>query len=297
MTDTQQQTSSNVVIMLRNELVTIGIPPRPAVVASIEKEMRSEAPNYAELEKIISIDVGLSASLLKIANSSFFGFSGNVRSVKKALQILGLNSVAAAITALSLRKSFAHVPNMERFWDSSARIAQLSGWLATQLKFADHKIKTEEAYTFGLFRDCGIPILMANYSDYIDILKAANNEDTKPFTVVEDEEMGVDHAMIGAKLAKEWLLPAEFQAAIEFHHDHGSIQGLKPESVPDVARYFIAMAQLAELLFQRLSGLNKTREWNKLGAACLEVLDLEEAQIEDLFLQASAKGIHSELIF
>jgi HD-like signal output (HDOD) protein len=292
-----QQSNSDVVIMLRNELVTIGIPPRPAVVASIENEMRSDAPNYGELEKIISIDVGLSASLLKIANSSFFGFSGNVRSVKEALQILGLNSVAAAITALSLRKAFAHVPNMERFWDSSARIAQLSGWLATQLTFPERKIKAEEAYTVGLFRDCGIPILMANYSDYIDILKAANSEEIKPFTEIENDEMGVDHAMIGAKLAKEWLLPSEFQTAIEFHHDRATIDGSVAHPASEAARYFIALSQLAEYLFQRLSGLNKTREWNKLGPLCSEVLAIEDSDIEALFKLAGEKGVHSEPVF
>ena len=294
MTSTQPQASTDVVIMLRNELVTIGIPPRPTVIASIEKEMRSDAPNYAELEKIISIDVGVSASLLKMANSSFFGVGRHVRSVKEALQILGLNSVAAAVTALSLRKAFAHVPNLERFWDSSAQIAQLSGWLSMQLDLPNQKIKAEEAYTFGLFRDCGIPILMANYADYIDILKAANEEESKSFTQIEEDEMGVDHAMIGAKLAKEWLLPIEFQGAIEFHHDLASLQDTNTASLPNAAPCFIAIAQLAELLFQRLSGLNKTREWNKLGAACLEILGISEERIEELLLEAREKGVHAE---
>lgn len=254
--------------------------------------MGSKSPNYGALEKIITIDVGLSASLLKISNSAYFGCSGHIRSVKEALQILGLNTVATAITALSLRKAFGHVPNMERFWDSSARIAQLSGWLATQLTFPHRKIKPEEAFTFGLFRDCGIPILMANYSDYIDILKAANSEEVKPFTVVEDDEMGVDHAMIGAKLAKEWQLPVEFQEAIERHHDSDAIRRMNSDITPDVARYFISISQLAEYLFQRLSGMNKTREWVKLGAVCLDVLGINESDTDLLYTAALEKAVH-----
>lgn len=275
----------NVALALREELVTIGIPPRPAVLTNIEQEVRSKAPNYGNLSRIISQDVGVSASLLKISNSAFFGMRGRIRSVQDALQILGLNTVASAVAALSLRDAFAHVPNLERFWDSSARIAQISGWLATQVKCRDHRLKPEEAYTFGLFRDCGIPVLMANFSDYIDILKKANAEESLPFTAVEDAELGVNHARIGGMLANEWHLPIEFRMAIHCHHDSDAIRGSTPDQTPDIARYFIALSQLAEHLLQRMTGLNKTLEWGKLGEVCLKVLHLE-ARDTDRLLEA-----------
>jgi HD-like signal output (HDOD) protein len=283
--------------LLSAELSAIKIPPRPAVLSNIEQEMRSKAPDFGALAKIISIDVGISAALLKISNSAFFGQRGNVRTVNDALQVLGLNSVASAIAAISLRKAFAHVPNLERFWDSSARIAQLSGWLATQLEFPYRKVRAEEAYTFGLFRDCGIPVLLSMYADYLDILKTANDEEARPFTEVENEEMGVDHAMIGSALAKEWQLPIEFQAAIALHHDLDAISGLSPHIAPDSSRYFMAVAQLAEYLFQKLTGLNKTCEWSKLGDACLQVLGIEEADIDKMVDAARIKAVHVEPAF
>lgn len=280
--------------LLRKELSAIKIPPRPAVMSNIEQEMRSRAPNFGTLETIISLDVGISASLLKIANSAFFGFNGHARSVKDALHILGLNTVATAIAALSLRKAFAHVPNLERYWDSSARVAQLSGWLVANLTSCHHKLRPEEAYTFGLFRDCGIPVLMSMYADYFDILKVANNEQVRPFTAIEDDEMGLNHAMIGASLADEWQLPIEFRAAIELHHDQDAILGLSAHKVPNASRYFMAISQLAEYLFQRLSGMNKTCEWGKLGASCSSVLGLEDENVIDqLFGLAQEQKIHT----
>jgi HD-like signal output (HDOD) protein len=288
------ESSNQVADLLNAELSTIKIPPRPAVMSSIEQEMRSRAPNFGTLESLISLDVGISASLLKIANSAFFGFNGNARSVKDALQILGLNTVASAIAALSLRKAFAHVPNLERYWDSSARIAQLSGWLVPQIEACHRKLRPEEAYTFGLFRDCGIPVLMSMYADYFDILKAANDEETKPFTTVEDEELHLNHALVGGALAEEWQLPIELRAAIELHHDPEAIRGLSAYRVPDTSRYFMAVSQLAEYLFQRLSGMNKTCEWSKLGQACCEVLGLQdEAAIDQLLKSAQKQKIHS----
>jgi HD-like signal output (HDOD) protein len=179
---------------LKIEFADIKIPPRPAVLSSIEKEMRSKSPNLAALEKVISLDVGISASLLKVANSAFFGASAQIRSIKAALQILGLDLVGTTLSALYLRQAFSHVQHFERFWDSSARTAQLSGWLVNQIPPAYRKAKSEEAYTFGLFRDCGIPIMFSMLSDYFSILGRANDEAARPFTAIEDDEIGWNHA-------------------------------------------------------------------------------------------------------
>jgi HD-like signal output (HDOD) protein len=286
--------SKSVAAQLRSELSSVKIPPRPAALVSIEAEMRCRAPNYSAMAKLISVDVGISASLLKVANSAYFGHGGHVRSISEALQILGLNAVATSIAALSLHKVFAHVPNLQRYWDSSARVALLSGWLVTQLELPYRKIKPEEAYTFGLFRDCGIPVLMSMYDDYFDILEAANAEEDKPFTAIENEAMDLDHAMIGGSLAKEWRLPIEFQAAIELHHDADAIRGLSSHIAPDISRYFIVISQLSEYLFQRLSGLNKTREWHKLGDVCLNVLGIQEVDTDQLFRDAQVQQIHTQ---
>ena len=99
--------SEKLVLALKDQLITIGIPPRPTVLQSIEREMRRDEPDYSVLEKVISLDVGVAASLLKIAKSPLFGSaSANVRTVKDALQILGLKIVATAIAGLSLKKAF-----------------------------------------------------------------------------------------------------------------------------------------------------------------------------------------------
>lgn len=282
---------------MRAELLSIGIPPRPAALDRVETEMNQEAPNYAVLEKLIKLDVGVSGSLLKIANSAVFGFSGGVRSVHDSLHILGLDNVSSAIAALSLKKVFASVPNLERFWDSSACIAQISGWLATQISIPGGRIRPQEAYTFGLFRDCGIPLLMFNYSDYISVLKQANDESLRSFTEIEEEDLGLNHALIGAKLVREWRMPLEFHVAIEHHHDPEVISGRGAQVTPDISRYFIAVSQLAEYLYQRQTGLNKTSEWAKLGADCLGILNLSEADTDRLLAGVAEQQVHVQQIF
>lgn len=279
--------------IVSGELINIKIPPRPAVLLNVQREMRASEPDFVAIEEIISLDVAISASLVKIANSALFARNYPVRSIKDALQALGLNTVASVVTAIALRGSFSHVPNLERFWDSSARIAQLSGWLASQLTFEGRNIKPEEAFTFGLFRDCGIPILLSMYSDYLDILKRANAEETQSFTSVEVSELDLNHSMIGAMLVEEWALPIEFHAAIEFHHEADAIRGDELIALHDASKRLIAVAQLSEFLFQSLTGLNQTCEWNKLGDLCLSELGIAQEQVNELIARAAKEGVHT----
>lgn len=289
LTQSEQESSLNA---FSDELLANKIPPRPAVLLGIQKEMRKLEPDFVELATLISADVGISASLVKIANSPLFGVRHHIRSVREAVQVLGLNSVASAVAALSLKQVFSSVPNLERFWDSSARIAQLSGWLSNQLVLPGLRLKPEEVYTFGLFRDCGIPVLLSMYADYLDILKAANNAPDQPFTDIEENELSVHHAMIGAMLVREWELPDEFQVGIEWHHDAETLRGIGQITLPEISRIFVAIAQLSERLFQELTGFNKTCEWEKLGHICLDILGIDEDRLHELKAQAQQEGVY-----
>jgi HD-like signal output (HDOD) protein len=290
--------SDKLFVSLRDELVAIGIPPRPIILQSIEREMHNDEPDFSRLELVISLDVGVAASLLKIANSPFFGISsGQVNTIKEALQILGLKVVGTASAGLSLRKAFANVPNLERFWDGSACIAQISAWLALQVPYSERPLRPEEVYTFGLFRDAGIPVLLSNFSDYLDTLKVANSEAVQPFTDIEDLEFGVNHALIGAKLAKEWALSPEYANAIEFHHDRPMIAGVGLTPIPDVSRYLISISQLAEFLHQRATHQSHTLEWDKLAAACMEVLHISPERLSELLEQMLADNVPLRPVF
>lgn len=278
---------------LSQELANSKIPPRPAVLAKIEQEMRSKSPDTRKLAELISLDVSISASLIKIANSPLFGANRQIRSVKDALLIVGLNQVGMTIAALSLRKAFQHVPHFERFWDASARTAQLCAWLVNQMPDAARRVRSEEAFTFGLFRDCGIPVMFSMLANYFEILDQANKETTRPFTDIEEDEIGDNHAHIGGILATEWQLPIEYQAAIEWHHELDALRGLKPHIVPESSRHFMALAQLAEHLLQQLTGLDKTCEWQKLGETCLGILGLSVEDLDPLLENARKAAVHT----
>ena len=270
--------------LLERSLKDIGIPPRPAILERISAEMAREEPDFQRLAGIIGADVSLAAGLVKTANSPFFGGRSRVRSVKEALITLGLDVASRAIAGIILRKVFPASLRLERFWDASARVARLSGWLAQRT--GHNKLRADDAYTYGLFRDCGIPVLLMRFPGYARVLAEANAEPERAFTAVEDAHLPTNHAMVGCLLAQSWWLPEETCLAIRHHHDAAVIQ--TPSVTPPLtSRYRIAMSQLAEHLMQRHTGMSQTCEWPKLGTACLNLLEIDEVEADAIFAEAA----------
>jgi len=278
---------SDIEAKMRLEVRGIGIPPRPAILDQITREMDKDEPDFKYLADIISSDVGLSASLIKVANSPFFGFGKKVRSVREALLVLGLKIIVRTIAGLSLQKTFPHIPNLEQFWAASAATARVSGWLAQQIK-GPHRVRSDDAYTFGLFRDCGIPVLMIPFPEYQGILKKANAEPLLAFTTVEDQMLSINHAIVGAELAEEWLLPEEIHHAIRHHHELAALEAGASVAMPEIARRLIAIAQIAEYLIQRHTASSQANEWLKLGDACLGLLELKHDDLERIYESSHA---------
>ncbi|CAB1368108.1 HDOD domain-containing protein [Denitratisoma oestradiolicum] len=272
--------SHRVGALLESSIRDIDIPPRPAILERIVTEMHRDEPDFMHLSIIISADVSLAAGLIKTANSPYFGIRRKVRSIKEALMVLGLRAASHAIAGLVLRQIFPPTPTMERFWDSSARIARLSGWLA-QHNPGGVWVQPEDAYTFGLFRDCGIPVLLKRIHHYPEILDDANRDAILAFTAVEEAALPTNHAIVGCLLAQSWWLPEELCLAIRHHHNGTALEENGSE-IPVISQGLIAHAQLAEYLVQHHTGRSLTREWDKLGDACLRLLNLTEENLERL---------------
>ncbi len=269
-------------LALERSLKNIGIPPCPTILTRVIDETNKDEPDYTHLTEIIGSDVALSAGLIKIANSAYFGARQRARSVREALTIIGLRAASRAIAGIVIRRAFPSTPVLERFWDGSARIARLSGWMAQQLLLPS--LTPEDAYTFGLFRDCGIPILLNHSPGYEVILAQANNESNLLFTTVESTALQTNHAEIGSKLAQDWRLPAEIHLAIRQHHELKMLDA-EETRLPHIllSSRLIAIAQLSEHIVQRQLGLSLTQEWPKLGMACLQLLDISDAKLEQLY--------------
>lgn len=280
--------ATRVASMLESAIRDIGIPSRPSILDRINTEMHKDEPDFHHLAHIIGSDVGLAAGLIAISNSPYFGFRGRARSVNEALMILGLDVASRAIAGLILRKIFPDTPALERFWHASAMVARLSGWLAQHTLGNGHKIRADDAYTFGLFRDCGIAILLNRFTYYPTVLKNANGERELSFTAVEEAQCPTNHAIVGSMLAQSWWLPEEICLAIRHHHDYAVLAQQDGATVlPAASLGLIATAQFSEHLLQHHTGLSKTQEWDKAGDVCMDLLKIDEKDLESIYEESA----------
>ncbi len=262
---------------------SVGIPPRPTMLIELDAEIRKDEPSYRKIERLVSSDVGLSAALLKTVNSPFFGLRSKATTISQAISVLGLSALARTITGLKLRQVFAKAGqiDMESFWDASAKVAMMTSHIAEQLP----GMNRDEAYTFGLFQNCGIPILMQRFPDYKKTFGAAERSMDRKFTEIEDECHQTNHATVGYLLARSWNLPNTLSSAIRFHHEYDL---LSESQLPAEGQHLVALALLAERSIQLHAGLSDSAEWHKEGQIALQHLGLSTDEFGEIVDDAKA---------
>lgn len=258
-------------------LKTIFIPPCPVVVAALLEEARCADVDFNKIIRLISGDLSLAASMMKTANSPIFSLRNKVETVQKAAAVLGLKNILCIVNGLALKRSLSsNGVSMERFWERSNYHATVSTRLARRVP----GISQEDAYTFGLFHDCGIPILMQRFPDYKETLLIANRS-AKAVWETETERHGTDHVTVGAMLAHNWHLPELIVKAIRMHHNF-EILSDSASTVSDEVRALTAISLLADHLIARFLDVPDEAEWMAHGTAALNYLNFDEEELAEL---------------
>ncbi len=258
-------------------LKQITIPPRPALLIELDRELGGPEPDIRAVAALVGKDVGISAAVLKTLNSPLFALRSKIGNVTQAVQLLGMRNVRNIVTGLMLRNAVGAGQNLERFWDSAEKVASINAYLCSILP----KTPRDEAYTFGLFRDCGIPILMQRFPEYRDTLKLAAGDD-RPMPAVEDERHGTNHATVGYMVARSWGLSDAICQSILHHHDIDMIND-KGGTVP-LAHTLVAINFLAEHLNDTMLRMRQDSQWELHGDMVLDYLGItrnEYAEIQD----------------
>jgi HD-like signal output (HDOD) protein len=267
-----------------NILKSIRIPPCPEVVVALMDEARQEDVDFAKLVKLISGDVGLAASMLKTANSPFFALRNKVSSVQQAVAVLGLKNLMQIVRGSALQSALGgDKVLMERFWDRSNFTAVVASHMASHVD----GVSREEAYTYGLFHDCGIPILMSKFPDYKDTL-AASNKSAELLIVIEDQHYATNHAIVGSMLARNWSLPDYISQAILVHHDHTIFTRQSERPTPLVCA-LVAIQLVSEHIVAAFLGKPDDAEWHVSGQVAQDYLGLSDDDFADITDNALAE--------
>jgi HD-like signal output (HDOD) protein len=266
---------------------SIRIPPRPSLLADLQRELSSPDPSPETIGRIVASDVGMSGALLKLANSSIYGGRRKAKSIEQAILFLGINQVASLMTGLLARQAIpANSAALASFWDISTRRAQAMVFLSRRMRLGEADV----AHTFGLFCDTGVPLLMDRFADYGATYAAASLEAERPFTALEEERHATSHASIGCLLARNWGLSEHVAWAILHHHDYAV---LEDANTAGAVRSLVALSLLAEAAICKYQGHAESPEWNKGGARACAYLGLSAEETAEM-LDELHEAFHDE---
>lgn len=262
---------------LEDILKGINIPACPAVLAELMGELRKPLTSDKRIARLIGEDVGLAALVVRSANSPLFGIRRQITSLDETTRLLGFGMLTNLVQEALLHSSIAtQDASLERFWDSARYTAVASAHLARTVGGT----QPETAYTFGLFRDCGIPLLVQRFPEYKQVLRAANQATDRWFTEIEDEALNTNHAVIGYLLARSWGLADTVSQGILLHHDY-SIFG-DPASIAVESCTLVGINLIAEHVVGTHLRTVEDAEWVKGREAVARFFGYTPTELDDI---------------
>jgi putative nucleotidyltransferase with HDIG domain len=196
------------------------MPILPALYTQIMAELNSKDASSASVGEIISKDIGMTAKVLQLVNSSFFGMPRHVSTPMEAVIFLGIDVVKTLVLSIEVFAAFQErtlsILPVSKIYDHCVRTGVIAKKIAVLEKM--DKEESDNAMIAGILHDLGRLLLAENFPDEYQEVMERVKQDKKGVHVAELEIMGVTHAHIGAYLLGLWGLPDNIVEGVAFHH-------------------------------------------------------------------------------
>jgi putative nucleotidyltransferase with HDIG domain len=229
----------------------------------------------------VGVDPNLTARLLRIANSAFYGFSRKIDTISRAVTVIGTTELYQLVLSVSAVQQFSNIPNelvkMDTFWHHSV----YTGLLARSLAARARVLHPERLFVAGLMHDIGSLVLYHQRPEQMrDILLVAEGDEDVLYHA-ELERFQFTHASVGGELMGRWLLPVELVDAVKWHHEPE-----KAENAPMEAHILQLAGQLVNESSQgNFMGLPRSAP--QLSQSLQEVVGLSEDELFFAFEEAA----------
>jgi putative nucleotidyltransferase with HDIG domain len=227
----------------------LNLPTLPTLAAKLLDLVDNPNTNASNLAKFVAQDQVITARLLKLSNSAYYGHGREITSVHQAVVMLGFDMVREISLSVSVINAFRSAKGLEGFdisgfWDHSSAV----GLAARTIAKGWNPQMASEAFTAGLLHDIGKVILIQYLpEEFAEALATAQREGRNLYEA-ERDLFDTDHGEIGSWLALRWKLPKNLCDAMAFHHDLGK--------APAESQNLVAIIQLADLLSRTLKAGN-----------------------------------------
>lgn len=190
----------------------------PGVYYQFQEAMSSQNTSFAEIGDIIIYDSGLTAKLLKLVNSAYFGLPAKIEKVSHAISWVGTDELTNLLLSTVVIDQFNSIPdsviNMESFWQHSIAC----GLIARKLASYNEHLDTEKFFIAGMLHDIGQLVLSTKLPALTLKLLLETQTLDKQLHELEHENLGFDHAELGAKLLEKWNLSEFNVETAACHH-------------------------------------------------------------------------------
>jgi len=266
----------------------VDLPTLPVVVVQIMEMVDNPKTSAADLTRLISSDQSLTAKMLKLANSAFYGFPRRIGTIGLAVVVLGFDTIKNLVLSISVLEKFSRSRSGQMFdrmgfWEHSIGCGVAGRFLARKLGYR----VSGEAFVAGLLHDLG-KLILSQYlvEEFSQCLQIAIKDDL----FIRDAEktvLGVTHAEVGGWLAEEWNLPRQLVEAIHFHHNPARAKK---------DRELVALTHLADVLCRAEKvGFSGDSKGAILDPEALEIFSINGKEIsEDTFVKFK-DGFREEL--
>ena len=194
------------------------VPSLPQFYSEMMKELEKEEPNIRRIGEIMKKDIGMTAKVLQIVNSAFFGLRQHISDVSQAISFLGLETIQALALGIGVFSQFEKDTQLQRtlssLWEHSMAVAMT----AKKLAEAENPKIASDAFTAGLLHDIGEVVLVANMPDKMFEIQNLIIKDKMSSSEAEFKLFETTHSEIGSYLVGLWGLPHEVVEAVAFHH-------------------------------------------------------------------------------
>ncbi|ALE90605.1 histidine kinase [Pseudomonas versuta] len=272
----------------------ISVPPQPQIMVDLQMEQYMPDPDLEVIAGLIAQDPGLSGALLKIVNSPYYGLSNKIASIRRAVTVLGSRTVINLINAQSIKGEMTDdtIVTLNRFWDTAQDVAMTSLTLAKRTGTQ----ALDEAYALGLFHDCGIPLMLKRFPDYMRVLEQgyANAGTGSRVVDTENRHFNTNHAVVGYYTAKSWRLPVHLTEAIANHHNALAIFS-DDSSRNSQLKNLLAILKMAEHICASHTVLGNQREdheWDSIRHLVLDYIGLSDYDFDNLKESIRELGAH-----
>jgi HD-like signal output (HDOD) protein len=202
---------------IRRVIGAVGkLPSMPATCISLLAALQDPDTDLARVTRLIEDDVGIAAKVLQLVSSAFFGRRDEVRSVRDAVNYLGLETLKQLVLSVQILRTF-QPPRLGGFvlteFEAHSRLAAR---IAARLPIP--KCRASAAVVAALLHDTGKLVLAARLPERFELALRSADEQAVPLYTVEDDLLGTGHAEVGAYLLDLWGLPEDIVGAVLKHH-------------------------------------------------------------------------------